>query len=90
MQDVLPTTAQHYDVAVSEFEKHLRVGEIHGPDKLVSHGLNDIRKAGLCALRQSVMSWPPLAAQCSHSNVFIAYLPLPASGMDRVAGIVAE
>ena len=47
--------------------------EIHGPDTLVSHGLNDIRNARLCARRLSVMSCPPLAAQCSYSNVFIAY-----------------
>ena len=46
MQDVLPTAAQHRDVAVSELEKHLRVREIHGPEKLVSNDLNDTRNAG--------------------------------------------
>ena len=30
MQDVLPTTAQRYDVAVAEFEKYLLVSDIHG------------------------------------------------------------
>ena len=48
MQDVLPTAAQHNDVAVSECEKHLRVKYIHGPEKFVSHGLNDI-KTQVCA-----------------------------------------
>ena len=90
MQDVLPTAAQHCDVGVAKFEKDFRVKEIHGPEKLVRHDLNDIRNTGLCALRLlSVTSWSPLAAQCSCSNVFI-YIALPASGMDRVAGMVAE
>ena len=69
MLDVLPAAAQHFD----EFEKYLRVGEIRGPEKLGSHGLNDIRNEGFCALRLSVVSRPPLAAQCSYSNVFITY-----------------
>ena len=43
------------------------------PKKLVSHDLADIRIAGLCALKLSVTSWPPLAAQCSRSNVFLSY-----------------
>ena len=73
MQDILPTAAQHNDVAVSKFEKYVRVGKIHEPDKLVSHGRNDVRGAGLCALRLSVVSRPPLSAQCSCPFVFIAY-----------------
>ena len=32
LMHVLPTTAQHYDMAVSGFEKYLRVGELHGPE----------------------------------------------------------
>ena len=77
-RNVLIHSAQHYDVAVAECETFLRVKEIHGPEKLVSHDVNDIRNAGLCALRLSVTSWPPLAAQCSFSNVYC--IPLPASG----------
>ena len=65
LQDALPTTAQHYDVAVSEFEEYLRVQEIHGPEKIVSHDLNDIRNAVLCALKLSVTLWPPLAARAT-------------------------
>ena len=45
MHDVLATVAQHHDVAVAEFEKYLRVKEIHGPEKLVSHDIHDIRNA---------------------------------------------
>ena len=36
VQDVLPTAAQRYDVAVSELEEQLRVRDIHGLEKLVS------------------------------------------------------
>ena len=41
-QDVLLTTAQRCDVAVSELEKHLRVRDIHGLEELVNHGLNEL------------------------------------------------
>ena len=34
IQDILPTTAEHDDVAVSEFEKYLRVKNIHGAKNL--------------------------------------------------------
>ena len=47
LQYVLPSAAQHSDVAISEFENCLRVGKIHRPKKLVSHELNDIRSASL-------------------------------------------
>ena len=40
VQDVLPTTALRYDVAVSEFQKYLRFRDIHGLEELVNHGLN--------------------------------------------------
>ena len=63
LQDVLPTTAEHCDVAGSEFEKQLRVGEVHGPEKLVTYDLDDIRSASFCALKLPVTSWPPLAAR---------------------------
>ena len=58
-----------YDVAVAEFEQYLGVRD----EELVSHSLNDIRHAGLCAIGLSVMSWPPLAVQCLCSNVLVAY-----------------
>ena len=63
MQDILPTTAQHDDVAVSEFEKYLRVKDIHGAEEFVSHSFKDIQNANLCTVRQSVTRWPPLAVQ---------------------------
>ena len=68
VQDVLPTAA-HTTWPLQNW-KYLRVKEIHGPDQLVSHDLTNSRNAGLCALRLSVTSWPPLTAQCSCSNVF--------------------
>ena len=73
VQDELPTPAQHDDVAVSEFEQCLRVEDIHGPEKLVNHDLNDIRNARLFALRLSVTSWPPLAVRglCSHPPLLV-------------------
>ena len=61
MQDMLPTTAQHHDAAVSVFEKYSGVKDIHGAEELVSHGVNDIQNAALCAVTLSVTSWPPLA-----------------------------
>ena len=45
MQDVLPTTAQRYNVAVSKFEEYSRVRDIHGLEDLVKHGLNDLGHA---------------------------------------------
>ena len=41
VQDVLPATAQRYDVTVSEFDKYLRVMDIRGLEELVNHGLNE-------------------------------------------------
>ena len=88
MQDVQPATAQHHDVPFQNMKISCESGRFRDA-KNSSHGLNDIRKASLCALRLSVMSRRPVAAQCSCSNVFIAYR-FQASGMDRVAGMVAE
>ena len=51
MQLTLPTTPEHYDVARSEFEKYLRIKDIHGLEEIVSHGLNVIQNAGLCAMK---------------------------------------
>ena len=51
VQDVLPTTAQRYDVAVSEFEEHLRVRDIHGLEEFVSCGLNELCHACIRYLR---------------------------------------
>ena len=51
VQDVLPTTARRCDVAVSEFEKCLRVRDIHGLEELVSHGLNELGHACIQYLR---------------------------------------
>ena len=67
MQDVSPTAA------VSKFEEHFRVKNIHGPREFVNHGLNDIRNAVWSAVRVSATSWPPLAVQCLCSNVVMAY-----------------
>ena len=36
MRDILPTSAQHCDAAAPEFEKY-----IHGPEEVISHGLNE-------------------------------------------------
>ena len=38
----MPTTAQRYDGAVAEFEKYLRVRDIHGPEELLDHGFRDL------------------------------------------------
>ena len=73
MQDIPPATAQLYDMAVSEFETYLRVKDIHVPEVFVSNNLNEIQTAGLCAMRLSVTSRPPLAVQCLCANVFIEY-----------------
>ena len=45
MNDILPTTAQHDDVAVSEFEEYLQVRDIHGLEELVNSGLNQLGHA---------------------------------------------
>ena len=37
-----PTTAQRDDVAVAEFEKYLRVRDIHGLEELFNHGPNEL------------------------------------------------
>ena len=42
VQDVLLTTAQRYDVAFAEFDKYLRVRDIHGFEELVNQGLNEV------------------------------------------------
>ena len=88
MQDILPTTAQHHGVAVSWFEKYLRVNDIHGAEEFVSHGLNIIQNAGVCAMKLSDTSWPPLAVQCVCSSVLLHTTFSPS--MDRVAGMLAE
>ena len=44
MQDTLPTTSQHDDVAVSDYEQYLRVKNIHGAKELVSDGFDDFTK----------------------------------------------
>ena len=54
IQDTLPITAQHDDVAVSEFELYERVKNIHVAEEFVSHGFDDIRNANLCAVKLSV------------------------------------
>ena len=41
-QDVLPTTAQRYNLAVSEFEKYLRIRDIHWLEELLDHGLREL------------------------------------------------
>ena len=63
IQGILPTTTQHRGVAVTEFEKHLRVKDIRGAEKFARHGFNDIQNADLCAVRLSVTSWPLLVVQ---------------------------
>ena len=52
----------------------LRDRDVLSQDVLpTTHDLNDIRGAGLRALKLSVTSWPPLAAQCSCSIVFVTH-----------------
>ena len=87
----MSTTALRCDVAVSGFEKCLRVRNIHELKRRVSHflSLTDIQNASLCAMRLFVTSWLPLAVQCLCSVVSIACHPL-ASSMDSVANLVAE
>ena len=63
IQDLLPTTAQHCDVAVLKLENNLRVKDIHGPREFASYSLHIIQNAGLCAMKLSVSLWPPLAVQ---------------------------
>ena len=81
MQDILPTTAQHNSVAAPEFEKCLQTKNIHGPEEVVSHGLNDTENAGLYTMR--------LSCAMSAFKQFCC-IPLPLSFVDRVAGMVAE
>ena len=42
VQDVLLTSVQRYDVAVSVCEKYVRVRDMHGLEELVNHGLNEL------------------------------------------------
>ena len=69
-QVILPTSSQHDDVAVSDFEKHLR--DNHGTEELVSH--------------RSVTSWPSLAVEWFCSNVFKAFQFKPHRGSCGRAG----
>ena len=64
--------AHDEDVAVSKFEKYLRVMEIPGTIAFC-HGFHDIQYADLRALKTSVTSRPPLAVPWLCSNVLIAY-----------------
>ena len=89
IQVILPTTAQHDDVAVSDGGKYFRVKNIRGAKELVSHGFDDNHNADLCGVRLSVTSWPPLAVQWLCSNVFLAHQCKPRR-VNRVAGLVAE
>ena len=52
MQDILPTTAHHAVVAVSEFERYLRVTDIHGAVNLavVLDDASDPREPGELAV----------------------------------------
>ena len=78
MQDVLPTTAQHSDVAVSEIENYFPIGKSHG------HSEREFVRAE--AVRNVVA-----ATRCAVFVFKRVYCkPLPASGMDRVAGMVAD
>ena len=45
VQDVRPTAAQRYDVAVSEFEEYLRVRDTHGLEEVVRDGPNGFCRA---------------------------------------------
>ena len=45
VQEVLPTAAHWYEVAVSEFEEHLRGRDTHGLEELVSNGVNELGHA---------------------------------------------
>ena len=56
MQDALPATAQRYDVAVSELEKHLRVRDIDGLEELVNHGLSELDRVCIEHLRNCFTS----------------------------------
>ena len=51
VQDVLPTTAHRSDVPVAEFEKYLRVRDIHGLEEVVNHGLNELGHPCVQSLR---------------------------------------
>ena len=51
IQDILPTTAQHVDVAVLELEEYLRVKVIHGTEEFVSYGLNEMEQLRIQYLR---------------------------------------
>ena len=61
-------------------EKYLRVKDIYGVEEFVSHRFKDIQNAGLCAVRLSVTSWPPLVVRWVCSEV---------SSVDCVGGMVA-
>ena len=51
VQDVLPTTAQRYDAAVSEFEIFRRFQDTHGLEELVSTGLDPIGRSCIQYIR---------------------------------------
>ena len=70
---MLPTAALRYDEAVSEFQKSLRLINIHSPEERVSHDPILIQSACLCAARPFVTSRLPRAVRCLCPNVFIAY-----------------
>ena len=58
IQDMLPATAQHSDMAALELENYLRVKDIHGAEEFVIYNLNIIQNAGLCAIKLSITLWP--------------------------------
>ena len=84
MQDILPTTAQHFDVAVSKLDKYLRVGKIRGPEKLVSHGSTNIRN------RRFVRTETVRGVLAATLSKRVYCMPLPASNTDCVAGMASE
>ena len=65
VQDILPTAAHHAVVVVSEFERYLRVMDIEGTENFVSHSLNDIQNADLCAVRLSLRHGRGCVQTCS-------------------------